>query len=418
MPSLNLTDATLRSLRTDNRTDFWDLKLPSFGIRVGPRSKVFILKVNNTRKKLGTYPSLTLQDARKKAMTLKGDPSVAGPDMSFREAVDLFLATHCKSYKPRVRSEAERQLKRLAHLNARRLGTLTTHEIQSVIDHIGDTPSEANHLFKIARTFFRFCIRRRFIQHSPLAGLPIPNRELTRARVLSDEELQCIWNVCQARLSIDDTKCGFGAPVPEALKVPRHFASIVQLLTLTGQRRGEVAALRAHYLQGREAQGTSGRGKEQSPTRTEEGSSPSATTWTITLPAELTKNSRSHSFPIGPHTASILSAASYSAAPGSLLFPARGRASAPFNGWSKAKVALDTLSNVTNWTLHDLRRTYATRMAALGCPPHIIEKLLNHVSGQISGVAAVYNRHNYIEEARPWVVQYEQKLLALVGVAS
>jgi integrase len=105
----------------------------------------------------------------------------------------------------------------------------------------------------------------------------------------------------------------------------------------------------------------------------------------------------------------------------SLLFPARGSKSKSdgsprtFNGWSKAKTALDKLSGVTDWTLHDLRRTYATNMARLGCPPHIIEALLNHATGQISGVAAIYNRHSYLDEARPWVEKYEAHIQTLLG---
>ena len=58
-----------------------------------------------------------------------------------------------------------------------------------------------------------------------------------------------------------------------------------------------------------------------------------------------------------------------------LLFPARGRPSVPLNGWSKSKVALDEISGITGWTLHDLRRTFATRLAGLGVPIHVIEKL-------------------------------------------
>jgi integrase len=52
------------------------------------------------------------------------------------------------------------------------------------------------------------------------------------------------------------------------------------------------------------------------------------------------------------------------------------------------------------WVLHDLRRTAATGMARLNFPPHVVDKVLNHVSGTIRGVAAVYNRFEYLEERR------------------
>jgi integrase len=57
-------------------------------------------------------------------------------------------------------------------------------------------------------------------------------------------------------------------------------------------------------------------------------------------------------------------------------------------------------SPVPPWTIHDLRRTAATGMARLRIAPHVVDKILNHVSGSISGVAAVYNRFEYGDERR------------------
>jgi integrase len=174
--------------------------------------------------------------------------------------------------------------------------------------------------------------------------------------------------------------------MPDIVKLPRTFAAIVQLLVLTGQRRGEIAALRADYISND----------------------------LCTLPATLTKNKREHAFPIGTAASSILSTPLAGSSNG-LLFPARGQPSRPFNGWSKSKVALDKLSGVSDWTLHDLRRTFATRLAELGVAPHVIERLLNHVTGTVSGVAAVYNRASYIAEMRAaielWERYLEEKIL-------
>ena len=71
-----------------------------------------------------------------------------------------------------------------------------------------------------------------------------------------------------------------------------------------------------------------------------------------------------------------------------------------YSGWSRSKEALDAAAKVAPWTLHDLRRTAATRMADLGVEPHIIEAALNHVSGHKSGVAGIYNRSTYAAEKR------------------
>ena len=82
------------------------------------------------------------------------------------------------------------------------------------------------------------------------------------------------------------------------------------------------------------------------------------------------------------------------------VFPGRNRGDRPVSGFSKAKARCDRLSGVAGWRLHDLRRTAASGMARLGVAPHVIEKVLNHSTGAISGVAAVYNRHGYEAEKR------------------
>ena len=116
------------------------------------------------------------------------------------------------------------------------------------------------------------------------------------------------------------------------------------------------------------------------------------------------KNKREHRILIGGLTKQI-----FENIPGEtdLLFPARGRAETPFSGWSKAKREFDAPLSIPQYTLHDLRRTYSSNLAKLGVPIHVTERLLNHVSGTVSGVAAVYNRHTYAEEMRAAVEGYE-----------
>jgi integrase len=72
----------------------------------------------------------------------------------------------------------------------------------------------------------------------------------------------------------------------------------------------------------------------------------------------------------------------------------------PFQNFSPAKRELDMLSGVTGWRLHDLRRTCVSGMARLGIAPHVADKILNHQSGAISGVAAVYQRHEFMVERK------------------
>lgn len=99
------------------------------------------------------------------------------------------------------------------------------------------------------------------------------------------------------------------------------------------------------------------------------------------------------------------------------IFPARGNADNSFNGWSKSKSQLDALSGVSHWTLHDLRRTVATRMAELGVAPHVIERILNHVTGSMSAISLVYNRAKYLEEMREAVTLWENKLRTVLQLS-
>jgi len=71
-----------------------------------------------------------------------------------------------------------------------------------------------------------------------------------------------------------------------------------------------------------------------------------------------------------------------------------------FQNFGQAKPELDKRSGVTGWRLHDLRRTIVSGMARLGVPPHVADKILNHQAGTISGVAAVYQRHDFLLERK------------------
>src|SRR5947209_15330878 len=90
VPSLSLTDLSIKSLKSDTRTDFWDAKIPSFGVRVGPRSKTFILKQGNSRQTIGQYPSISLQEARRKALALKSADTKPRNQTTFLEAYTAF----------------------------------------------------------------------------------------------------------------------------------------------------------------------------------------------------------------------------------------------------------------------------------------------------------------------------------------
>jgi integrase len=128
----------------------------------------------------------------------------------------------------------------------------------------------------------------------------------------------------------------------------------------------------------------------------------------IVLPAARTKNKREHAIPLSGAAMAILS---QSPRRGEFVFGLRG-----FVSWSKAKAKLDGRINVQPWRLHDLRRTAATVMAdRLGVLPHVVEAILNHVSGHRAGVAGVYNRARYEGEMRQALDRWAAHLAPITG---
>ena len=116
----------------------------------------------------------------------------------------------------------------------------------------------------------------------------------------------------------------------------------------------------------------------------------------ITIPGKWTKNKRDHTFPVPKTAEQYITKLSY-------------------GGFSKAKARLDKLSGVKGWTLHDLRRTFRTKLAELGVSKEVAEKYVNHISGSHSGVNATYDRYHYIPEMRAAAAKWEEHLLSLVG---
>lgn len=237
-------------------------------------------------------------------------------------------------------------------------------EIMSLLDEYRarGAATMANRALSALSKFFSWCCERDIIGASPTFGVRKPAPENSRERVLSDAELAIIWRAAVAE----------GHP----------FGDLVRLLILTAQRRVEVAALLWPEID--------------------------LVTFAWSLPGSRTKNKRPHVVPLSEAAAELLESIPRYAG-GDFLFGMSGRSS--FSGFSRAKARLDeriaTLAKkeleakkVDPWTLHDIRRTAATRMADLGVMPHIIEAALNHISGSKAGVAGTYNRSLYEPEKR------------------
>jgi len=239
-------------------------------------------------------------------------------------------------------------------------------ELVSTVEQRG-APIAANKTLRSIKTFMHWCVGRAVLDQSPAEGVPLPSKEVARDRVLDDNELAQV--ILAART--------IGGP----------YGGIVELLALTGQRREEAARLQRTEL--------------------------NLTQRVWTLPKSRTKNAKGHVVHLSEQSMAVLKRQNQT---GSYLFSLLG--TKPFQEFSRAKLLLDQLSGVTGWRLHDLRRTCVSGMAGIGIAPHVADKILNHQTGTISGVAAVYQRHEFLWERREALERWGAHIAKIVAEAS
>jgi integrase len=362
------TDISIRNLPIPERGQLtYDDEGSPLKVRVSQGgAKTFLVMLGSGKRyTIGRYGEVSLADARNAARRLKAEKVLGRifPEViSLAQARDLYLSQI--DVRPATK---EYYIRHLDKLKASRVGDITPRDIDRILDRLPG-PTRAQALASV-RSFFNWCLKRRYLDRSPCDRMTAPPSP-SRSRVLSDAELVSIW---------------------EATAEPTPYATIVRLLICTGQRKGEIAALETSWISADR----------------------------ITLPADVTKNGREHTFPKGRLCAETLSRAVAGPSVDGRLFASGADRANPFSGWSTRKTALDKrLGNVfPHWTLHDLRRTFATNLAALGTPIHVTEKLLNHVSGTAGGLVAVYQRHAYFDEMRAAVEAWEARLRTMVGIS-
>ncbi len=386
-----LTDVALRKLSppASGSMEVWDGRLPGFGVRVSPKgTKSFILLYRHEgrpkRLTIGRYPMLTLSDARKAAQKALADvaqgtdPSAAkkktkplSDPFNFVAFVTAFIEKYAAP-KNKDWRESHRLFKRefIPHWRQRDIRKITKRDVTAVIDGIvaRGSPGAANHALAAVRRLFNWGVERGLLELSPVQGLKPPAKLNSRDRVLSDAELVSIWNAAGQE----------GYP----------FGSIVRLLILSGQRRGEVMGMRWCDVDTK------------------------ALTWT--LPGELNKSGRMHILPLTNTSVVLIDALPRLS--DVLVFPSRSSVSNnPVSGMGKAKGRIAANCKIDDWRLHDIRRTVATGMARLKISPHVVEKVLNHSSGTFAGVAGVYNRFGYLDEMREALEVWDRHLIGLLG---
>jgi integrase len=253
--------------------------------------------------------------------------------------------------------------------------TIKPREVIELLDKIvaRGKPIMANRTAALLGQLFKFGIHRAIVETTPVQLLMRPGgKEKPKQRTLSDEEL----------------KAFLGDPV-KATRL-RRLAHVIQILLLTGQRRGELAGARWRDV-------------------ILKGKTP---TWTI--PAENSKNGREHVVPLSTWAANEFRLLKKAAGHSHWVLPAKDKAQ-PLEaklltrGVAKCQPRFKALG-VAPFTLHDLRRTCRTGLARLKIEPHIAERVLGHAQERIT---ATYDTHAYLEEKRAALEKWEKYLQSL-----
>lgn len=363
-----LTDKTLSALKPKpKRYELQDTYCPGLSVRVTPEGrKTFNVKyrygLQQKRMSLGVYPRMSLVEARSRAMEAMRhvdegtDPAKRRrqPEYRIEAVVTEFIQRYAKA-RNRKWMESERILWRelVAVFGQRDIRELKRDHILEIMDNAVDRGAhyQANRILANVRKLCNWCIERGILETSPAIGLKAPTKEIARERRLSDTEIVALLRACRNDVY--------------------PFRQFVPLLLATAQRRGEMANMRWSELDFENR------------------------TWSI--PPERSKNGKAHVVPLSTYALELLAEV-----PRFLdcdyVFTTTRRS--PVSGFSKALRRLWQATGSDDWRYHDLRRTAASGLARARVEPHVIEKILNHITGKISGVAAVYNRYEYADEAR------------------
>jgi integrase len=340
----------------------WDTSVNGLGARKQTKGVFYYLRYRHNGRQvmhsIGRHGSPWTPDtARNRARELLGtlaggtDPFTKPlSSQGFGAEVELYLDRKRTSLRNGSFNEVARYLRQYSTpMHRLRLDEIDRRTIAVLLGQIeqGRGPVARNRVRSALSAFFAWAITEGLAQLNPVQGTAKADEGGSRERVLSNDEIAKLWAALGAN-SFDD---------------------IVRLLLLTGQRRNEIGHLQWSEID--------------------------LARKLIVLPPDRTKNKRKHELPLSRQALTIIERQPRRNFSPYLFSDVKG-----FKNWDAAKARLDQRLEIAEWTLHDLRRTAATGMAELGVQPHVIECVLNHVSGHKAGVAGIYNRSKLIEPMR------------------
>jgi len=375
----HLTELAVQRIKTpkEGTVEYFDLGYPGLSLRVGhggAKSFQQFYRVDGklVRESFGRWPAISLAAARAKWRETREKLAngelvtreAKSHALSFDRAAEDWLKRDQSQNKASTLYQAIRTVEAelLPAWRSKRVDQITKADVIALLDSIMDrgAPIMAKRVQRIVRRFFHWCLERDIVKVDPTVGLPRIANGKTRERLLSAQELAKIWA---------ETDC-IGP-----------FGAAVRLLILTGARREEIGQLRWSEIDGD----------------------------VIHLKGHRTKNGEPHDIPLSAPARELLDSIPRL---GAFVFTFSG--TKPINGWSRPKAKLDTVSGVSDWHVHDVRRTVATGLEKLGIKLQVTEAILGHTSGSRAGIVGVYQRHDYAEEKRAALEAWGAYVAALV----
>jgi integrase len=404
MPNkINLTQLAADRLRPA-ATDiiFWDRALPGFGLRVSSKgTKTFLAQYRvrqedgsfkERQETLGRLSYMSVGQARdaaraaklkaasgvdpvsqKRAAKAAAEVERVAAEFTLAKLVDRYTAEHMTHLKPGGRLTKHYLLARWTRqYGDRRADSITEADVlkfkNDLLKGRSDGRAQTDHLILALRRVYKWGLARKLVTHNPATGIARDHHHTPRDRVLDDDEIKRFWAACDQ----------IGWPA----------APIFKLLLLTGQREMEIGGLRWTEI--------------------------NLGTRQINLPASRTKNGKAHTVHLSDLALEIIEAQPKIVGC-DYVFSTTGQG--PFRRYTDNRRSIQRLmgEGTPDFVTHDLRRTATTIMARLKVPPHVADKVLNHVNGAISGVAAVYNRFEYLDERRDALDALGRFVATLIG---
>jgi integrase len=407
-----LTDRHLRALRPGPAAvEEWDGQQRGLIVRVLPSGRIefairYRIHGKRRRLKLGEYPAVTLATARKRARHAQSaidngeDPArdrqaaKAAPTDTVKALAKDYLKKHARKFK-RSADEDERLLNVdvLPKWGERSVRELTRRDVRTLIDGIVErgAPVMANRVLALVRKVLNFAVDHDWIEANPAARITKPTREVSRERVLTDDEIHRLWRVLEhfpttAERPAPGRKGSKGKKDDPLCPVSPALAALLKVRLLTGQRGGELVRMKWVDVD------------------------LSGGWWTI--PAGDTKNGEPHRVPLVGRAKAIIQAQLPEDEASESEFVFIGSGASLRDRAKKAPAAIAKALRL-DFRGHDLRRTAATRMAAAGIPRDHIGKVLNHVEGG-ARATRVYDRHHYDAEKRMALETWDRVLTAIL----